>query len=110
MTVDISTDFLLIDNLLSGTYTDYVTGTVTTLTNCIQQLPAIDSPNMIGEVVVPGTTARFAVPRTSLASFPASNSRLVVSSKNWRILACALQVINQTYVMACSIEADVRLA
>lgn len=110
MTVDISTDFLLIDNLLSGTYTDYVTGTVTTLTSCIQQLPAIDSPNTIGDVLVPGTTARFAIPRTSLASFPSANSRLVVSSKNWRILATTLQVINQTYVMACAIEADVRLA
>jgi len=110
MTVNIATDFLLVDNLLSGTYTDYVTGNSTTLTDCIQQLPAIDSPNSIGDVLVPGTTARFAVPRTSLSSFPSANSRLVVSSKNWRILATTLQVINQTYVMACTIEADVRLA
>jgi len=110
MTLDISTDFLLIDNLLSGSYTDYITGDVTTLTNCIQQLPAIDSPNTIGNVMVPGTTARFAVPRTSLSSFPSSNSKLIVAGKNWRILACTLQVINQTYVMACGIEVDVRMA
>lgn len=108
--VDISTDHFLIDNLLSGSYTDYETSQVTTLTSCIQQLPSNDAVAELGDAGVSGTAGAFAISRYKLPTYPKMNSKLTVAGKDWRIVKVNLRVLNQTYICVCVLHADVELA
>lgn len=106
MSVDISTDLLLIDNLLSGTYTDSVTSTVTTLTSCIQKLPIVNNQGVHEGVMISGVQGSFAIPRNKLSAVPTINSKLVVAGISWRVLVVDLRVLNGTYICGCQIEGD----
>ena len=107
--VDISTDFLLIDNLLSGTFTDAASGTVTTLTNCIQKMPILNNQGVHEGVMISGIQGSFAIPRTNLPAVPTINSQLIVAGIHWRVLVVDLRVLNGTYICGCQIEGDERL-
>ncbi len=107
--VDISTDFLLIDNLLSGTYTDAASGTVTILTDCIQKMPILNNRGIHEGVMISGVQGSFAIPRDQLAAVPTINSQLIVAGIKWRVLVVDLRVLNGTYICGCQIEGDERL-
>lgn len=109
MTLNITTDYTVIDNLLSGSYTDSVTTHVTVLTSCIQKLPILNNQGVHEGVMISGVQGSFAVPRDKIASVPTINSQLIVAGIKWRVLVVDLRVLNGMYILGCQIEGDERL-
>lgn len=101
--VDISKDYLYIDNLTTGTYITRE-GVSYTLSS-IKVYPAVDAPNSLGNVGLPTVATKFGVWQDELPITPAVNDNIIVDGESYRILAFARQTLISRWVLTAMIDA-----
>jgi hypothetical protein len=105
--VDISKDYLYIDNLASGTYT--TKAGVSYALSYIKVYPAIDAPNTMDDVGLPTVATKFGIWQDELPISPASNDNLVVNGESYRVIAFTRQTLISRWVITAMIDAGLHL-
>ncbi len=106
--VDISKDYLYIDNLVTGVYTPV--GGVAYSLSYIKVYPAVDTiTGGKSKVGLPTVATKFGVWEDELPFVPRENDNLVVGGESYRILSFVRESLVSRWVLTAMIDAGERL-
>jgi hypothetical protein len=101
--VDISKDYLYLDNAATGVYTT-VEGVSYPL-NYIMVTVAIDSPDTFDETGLPTIATSFSIWQDELPNAPQVNAKLVVGTESYRIISYSRMTLLSRWLVTAIIDA-----
>lgn len=105
--VDISKDYLYIDNTATGTY--ITKAGVSYALSYIKVYPAVDALNSLHQVGLPTAATKFGIWQDELPIAPVANDNLVVNGESYRIISFTRQTLISRWVLTAMIDAGQHL-